>query len=75
MIATSRSFSDSLDAVRRGANQGLDLGAVDYLRKPIDDRVLINKINGFRQLVVRERQEQQSLEQTVQKTSRRLGEG
>ena len=53
-------------------SQGLDLGAVDYLRKPIDDRVLINKINGFRQLVVRERQEQQSLEQTVQKTSRKL---
>jgi signal transduction histidine kinase/HPt (histidine-containing phosphotransfer) domain-containing protein len=53
-------------------SKGLDLGAVDYLRKPIDDRVLINKINGFRQLVTRERQEQQVLHQRVEQTSKKL---
>ena len=53
-------------------DQGLDLGAVDYLRKPIDDRILINKLNGFRQLVVREREEQEVLHQQVQHTSEQL---
>ena len=53
-------------------DQGLDLGAVDYLRKPIDDRILVNKLNGFRQLVHREREEQEALHQQVQQTSAEL---
>ena len=55
-------------------DQGLDLGAVDYLRKPIDDRILINKLKGFRQLVTRERVEQEVLHQRVQKTSEELAD-
>jgi len=53
-------------------DQGLNLGAVDYLRKPIDDRILINKLKGFRQLVTREREEQEVLHQQVQQTSHEL---
>ena len=53
-------------------DKGLDLGAVDYLRKPIDDRILINKLNGFRQLVTREREEQQVLHKRVEQTSKKL---
>ena len=55
-------------------DQGLDLGAVDYLRKPIDDRILINKLKGFKQLVTRERVEQEVLHQQVQKTSEELAD-
>jgi signal transduction histidine kinase/HPt (histidine-containing phosphotransfer) domain-containing protein len=53
-------------------SRGLDLGAIDYLRKPIDDRVLINKLNGFRRLVERERGEQQVLKQEVAVTNKKL---
>ncbi len=53
-------------------DQGLNLGAVDYLRKPIDDRILINKLKGFRQLITREREEQEVLHQQVQQTSEEL---
>jgi signal transduction histidine kinase/HPt (histidine-containing phosphotransfer) domain-containing protein len=53
-------------------SRGLDLGAIDYLRKPIDDRILINKLNGFRRLVERERGEQQVLKQEVAVTSKKL---
>ncbi len=45
--------------------KGYDVGAVDYLLKPIDDNQLINKISTYFRLIEKERNLNQLLEQQV----------
>lgn len=45
--------------------KGYDVGAVDYLLKPIDDNQLINKISTYFRLIEKERQLNQELERQV----------
>ncbi|MCP3661604.1 MAG: response regulator [Gammaproteobacteria bacterium] len=45
--------------------QGYDVGAVDYLLKPIDDNLLINKISTYFRLIEKERNLNKLLEQRV----------
>ncbi len=45
--------------------KGYAIGAVDYLLKPIDDNLLINKISAYFRLIQKERELNQVLEQKV----------
>lgn len=45
--------------------QGYAIGAVDYLLKPIDDNLLINKLSTYFRLIERERALNRTLEQEV----------
>lgn len=45
--------------------KGYDVGAVDYLLKPIDDNQLINKISTYLRLIEKERNLNQELERQV----------
>ncbi|MGB0721503.1 MAG: response regulator [Gammaproteobacteria bacterium] len=45
--------------------RGYDVGAVDYLLKPIDDNLLLNKISAYFRLIEKERALNQVLEQKV----------
>ena len=45
--------------------KGYDVGAVDYLLKPIDDNLLINKISTYFRLINKERALNQRLEEEV----------
>ena len=45
--------------------RGYEIGAVDYLLKPIDDNQLINKVSTYFRLIEKERQLNQVLEQKV----------
>lgn len=45
--------------------KGYDVGAVDYLMKPIDDNLLINKISTYFRLIEKERELNRVLEQQV----------
>ena len=45
--------------------KGYEVGAVDYLLKPIDDNLLINKISTYFRLIEKERELNQILEQKV----------
>ncbi len=45
--------------------KGYDVGAVDYLLKPIDDNLLLNKISTYFRLIEKERELNQRLEQQV----------
>ncbi len=45
--------------------RGYEIGAVDYLLKPIDDNQLINKVSTYFRLIEKERQLNQILEQKV----------
>lgn len=45
--------------------KGYEVGAVDYLLKPIDDNLLINKISTYFKLIEKEREINQRLEETV----------
>jgi PAS domain S-box-containing protein len=45
--------------------KGYEVGAVDYLLKPIDDNQLINKISTYFRLIEKERELNRSLEQQV----------
>ena len=45
--------------------QGYEIGAVDYLLKPIDDNQLINKVSTYFRLIDKERRLNQILEQQV----------
>ncbi|MBL3528072.1 MAG: response regulator [gamma proteobacterium endosymbiont of Lamellibrachia anaximandri] len=45
--------------------KGYEVGAVDYLLKPIDDNQLINKISTYFRLIEKERQLNRALEQKV----------
>ena len=50
---------------REFQQKGYDVGAVDYLLKPIDDNQLINKISTYFRLIEKERQLNQVLEEQV----------
>jgi len=43
--------------------KGFDVGAVDYLTKPIDTVLLINRIRSYQRLILQGRQYQQALEE------------
>lgn len=45
--------------------RGFAVGAVDYLLKPIDDHLLINKISTYFRLIEKERELNRNLEETV----------
>jgi PAS domain S-box-containing protein len=51
---------------------GIEIGAVDYLLKPIDDTLLLNKIGAYFRLIERERQLNQLLEEQVAERTREL---
>lgn len=50
---------------REFQQKGYDVGAVDYLLKPIDDNQFINKISTYFRLIEKERQLNQVLEEQV----------
>ncbi len=52
--------------------KGYDLGAADYLLKPIDDNQLLNKISTYFRLIEKERQLNQILERKVAERTARL---
>ncbi len=52
--------------------QGFAVGAVDYLLKPIDDNLLINKISGYFRLIEKERALNRTLELKVAERTREL---
>jgi len=52
--------------------RGFAVGAVDYLLKPIDDNLLINKISTYFRLIEKERSLNRSLEQKVAKRTAEL---
>ncbi len=52
--------------------KGYEIGAVDYLLKPIDDNLLINKISAYFRLIEKERQLNLELEQRVQERTEEL---
>lgn len=51
-------------------HKGYEVGAVDYLLKPIDDNLLINKISTYFRLIEKERQLNVELEQKVAERTR-----
>jgi PAS domain S-box-containing protein len=54
--------------------RGFAVGAVDYLLKPIDDNLLINKISTYFRLIEKERELNRTLEQTVAQRTAELAE-
>ena len=52
--------------------KGYDVGAVDYLLKPIDDNQLINKISTYFRLIEKERDLNRVLEERVAERTREL---
>jgi PAS domain S-box-containing protein len=52
--------------------RGYDVGAVDYLLKPIDDNLLINKISTYFRLIQKERDLNRVLEARVAERTREL---
>ncbi len=54
--------------------EGFDLGAVDYLFKPVDERQLINKLNGYFRAIDQERKKQRELEANLSATSHELAD-
>lgn len=54
--------------------KGFELGAVDYLLKPIDDNLLLNKISAYFRLIEKERQLNVKLEEQVKERTRELAE-
>ncbi|QIK37869.1 response regulator [Caldichromatium japonicum] len=52
--------------------QGFAVGAVDYLLKPIEDTLLINKISGYFRLIEKERTLNRTLELKVAERTREL---
>jgi PAS domain S-box-containing protein len=54
--------------------KGYAVGAVDYLLKPIDDNLLINKIGTYFRLIEKERRLAQILEEQVEQRTRELRE-
>ncbi len=52
--------------------KGYDIGAVDYLLKPIDDNLLINKISSYFRIIEKERRLTQTLEEQVAARTREL---
>ena len=54
--------------------KGYELGAADYLLKPIDDNLLLNKISTYFRLIEKERQLNVVLEQAVADRTRELDE-
>ena len=52
--------------------KGYDVGGVDYLLKPIDDNLLINKISTYFHLIEKERTLNQQLEEQVAKRTEEL---
>lgn len=55
-------------------HKGYEVGAVDYLLKPIDDNQLINKISTYFRLIEKERQMNQLLEQKVAERTTQLAQ-
>ncbi len=53
-------------------HKGYEVGAVDYLLKPIDDNLLINKISTYFRLIEKERQLNIELENKVAERTREL---
>ncbi len=54
--------------------RGYDVGAADYLLKPIDDNQLINKLSTYFRLIEKERNLNQILEEKVEERTRELNE-
>ncbi len=54
--------------------RGFAVGAVDYLLKPIDDNLLINKISTYFRLIEKERELNRTLEQMVDVRTAELAE-
>jgi CheY-like chemotaxis protein len=52
--------------------KGYEVGAADYLLKPIDDNQLINKISTYLRLIEKEREMNRVLEQLVEERTREL---
>lgn len=52
--------------------KGYEVGAADYLLKPIDDNQLINKISTYLRLIEKEREINQQLEQLVVERTQQL---
>ena len=52
--------------------RGYDVGAADYLLKPIDDNQLINKISTYLRLIEKERDMNRLLEQRVEERTQQL---
>ena len=52
--------------------KGYEVGAADYLLKPIDDNQLINKISTYMRLIEKEREMTQRLEELVEQRTREL---
>lgn len=52
--------------------KGYEIGAVDYLLKPIDDNLLINKISSYFRIIEKERRLTQTLEEQVTARTREL---
>ncbi len=52
--------------------KGFQLGAVDYLLKPIDDNLLLNKISAYFRLIEKERELNQVLEEKVRQRTAEL---
>lgn len=52
--------------------KGYEVGAADYLLKPIDDNQLINKISTYLRLIEKEREINQQLEQLVDERTQQL---
>ncbi|WP_456418051.1 response regulator [Thiolapillus sp.] len=52
--------------------KGYDVGAADYLLKPIDDNQLLNKISTYFRLIEKERELNRMLEQKVAERTREL---
>ena len=55
-------------------HKGFEVGAVDYLLKPIDDNLLINKISTYFRLIEKERGMNQVLEQKVAERTAELAQ-
>ena len=55
-------------------DEGFDLGAVDYLFKPVDERQLINKLNSYFRAIDQERSKQRELEANLSATSHELAD-
>jgi PAS domain S-box-containing protein len=59
---------------REFQQKGYEVGAVDYLLKPIDDNQLINKISTYFRLIEKERQLNRVLEQKVAERTAELAQ-
>lgn len=59
---------------REFQQRGYEVGAVDYLLKPIDDNLLINKISTYFRLIEKERNLNHLLEQQVAERTAQLAE-